>query len=138
MSTAKSRTRQAKYKRKSDKEEFATNRLVDDIDKFMDFKANVLPALRKDIEGGMCAEELRKKYSALMTARMISIGLTSEDSRSALSAIKDVIDRTEGRAKERSEVTHKLEKLNDTELDSLLNSEFKELKQLEGAKGDVH
>jgi hypothetical protein len=55
------------------------------------------------------------------------IAMTDKDSGRALSAIKDILDRTQGRAVERTTTTHKFEKLKDEELDALLKSRLKEV-----------
>lgn len=84
-----------------------------------------LPAeLQKDVMKGMKPQEMRKKWSTMLTAKAIAIGLTAKDEGKALSAIKDLADREEGRAVERKDVTHHLEKLSDKELDAILKTDL--------------
>lgn len=101
--------------------------LVQDLVDFEDFKSTVLPAIRRDITAGMTAKELREKYSALVQARLLTEALTSQDSKSAITAAKDITDRVDGRATEKKEVTHKFDKLSDEELDAVIKSEEADL-----------
>lgn len=106
-------------------------RSLDKLADFQEFQAEILPALRNDLKAGFTAQELYEKYQALAAARTISIVMQDKDSAKALAASKDILDRTLGKAKERTEVTHKLERLPDEQLDSLLLSELESLNVLE-------
>jgi hypothetical protein len=96
-----------------------TRTLMDDIAK------EILPILARAIKERWTPEQVRKHplVSVLLAARQASIAITDPDSSKALAAIKDLNDRTEGKAVERVEATHKYEKLKDEELDALLASE---------------
>lgn len=98
--------------------------LLDDVTAFEDFRASILPVLRDALKQGMDADTIYKKFQAFAAARAISIAATEIDSSKALSAIKDILDRTQGRAKERSEVTHKLSSLPEEQLDAILLSKL--------------
>jgi hypothetical protein len=93
---------------------------------FDDISEQVLPILRTALSEGWDAERLYKhpKIELLLAARAVTIGIREQDSAKALSAIKDIQDRTRGKAVERIENTHKLEKLPDEQLDSLLLSKL--------------
>lgn len=97
---------------------------LDDLAEFEEFKEKVLGMIRKDIYGGMTPEELRKKYASYVQGRVLTAVITEEDNGKALAAAKDILDRSEGKAKERHEHTHKYENLKEEELDSLLMSEL--------------
>lgn len=103
--------------------------LLDSLTEFEKFKEQLLPALRKELLAGASSEELRARYQSMLTARQLQIALTEPDAAKALSAIKDLQDRTEGKAVERSEQTHRLENLSDNQFDSLLLTELKGLKR---------
>ena len=98
--------------------------LLDDVTAFEDFRASILPVLRDALKQGMDADTIYKKFQAFAAARAISIAATEIDSSKALSAIKDILDRTQGRAKERQEVTHKLSSLPEEQLDAILLSKL--------------
>jgi hypothetical protein len=100
---------------------------VDELREFQEFKKEILPVLRAEIKKGTSAEELYKKFESIAAARNVMIAMTDKDSGRALSAIKDILDRTQGRAVERTTTTHKFEKLKDEELDALLKSRLKEV-----------
>lgn len=104
--------------------------LMDDIAEFEEFRETTLKAIRKDIKAGMNAKAIREKYISILQGRLITDALTTEDIKEAFSIIKDIADRVEGKAKEQQEVTHRLEKLSDKELDALLQSEEEALERM--------
>ena len=109
---------------------YVENTLVKKIDKLAEFEEychNILPALRKEIAKGSSAEEIYSKFAHLAAARGVTIAMTEVDSGKALSAIREILDRSSGKAVERHQVQHKFEKLKDEELDALLLSRAKEV-----------
>lgn len=126
-----------KARRKGDMEE-----KLDKLAEFDDFQRSLLPQLRKDILSNMPPSELRSKYKSLLAGRQIMIGLTKIDSNKALSAIRDILDREDGKATERHEHKHQLEDLSDKQLESLLQSEIKSLNKVternKRGEGEVH
>lgn len=105
--------------------------LIDKVEAFEDWEKTILPVLKKDIDAGMSQEVLAQKYAALAQARVISEALTNPDANKALVAAKDIIDRAKGKATEKREVIHKLEKMTDAELDAILFSEEEDLENME-------
>ena len=103
-----------------------------ELEMFEKFKDEILPALRRDIDKKMTPEEMLSKYAALAAARGISIALSEKDSSKALGAVKDILDRVQGKATERREVKHKYDDLPDEELDAILMSELQDLESLAG------
>lgn len=103
---------------------------LDKLASFDEFQQSLLPQLQKDILSNMAPAELRSKYKSLLAGRQIMIGLTEVDSTKALSAIRDILDREEGKATERHEHKHQLEDLSDKQLESLLTSEIKSLNKV--------
>lgn len=101
-------------------------RALDDMSEFRKFREELLPVIRKDLEAGLSGEEIMRKYESYAAARIISIAAMEQDSGKALAAAKDILDRSQGKAKERSEVTHKLEKLPEEQLDALLLAKLEE------------
>lgn len=110
--------------------------IADDLAEFEEFRESLLPALRQDLSKGMDAETMQKKYSSILAARGISIGLTEEDSSKALAAIRDILDRTQGKAKESKEIQHRLGKLKDDELDAFLLTQIHEMDSVEGSSDE--
>lgn len=104
-------------------QEEKTTRLIDQITAFEDFKSEIMPKLAKMLKEGKTPAEIRAFAASYLTARQVTIALTSTDESAALRAIDAVTHQNEGKPKERVEHEHKLSKLKDEELDSLLLSE---------------
>jgi hypothetical protein len=108
-------------------------KLHSDLVAFEHFQDEILPALRADMQAGKTAEELYSKYSALAAARGLSIALGEADASKAMSAVRDILDRTQGKAKESKEIEHRLGKLPDEQLDAFLLTQINELDAIEEA-----
>lgn len=107
----------------------AEDRMVESLDElsfFQEFKAELLPDLRKLVEGGAPTKEILERARALATARLASLAALETDSRTALVAIKELMDRLDGKATERKEIKHSMEQLRDEELDALVLTAMKE------------
>lgn len=113
-------------KRSSNVAEKRMERTLDHLSEFDDFRAKLLPALRKDIESGMTAKEIREKYQATAQARLIMALLADDDSK-AIRAAQDILDRTEGKAVERKAHVHKFQDLPEEQLDALLATELSKI-----------
>jgi ribosome-associated translation inhibitor RaiA len=101
------------------------SKMVRNLDKlaaFDDYNEKVAPLLQKAVSQKWSAEKIYKEFESLIAAKMITTALTDEDTGKALTAAKEVLDRSLGKPKERVEQTHKYEKLSDDELDNLLKS----------------
>ena len=108
------------------------NFLLDRIDKlaeFEEFCRNMLPALRQDIKSNLSPAELFQKYKALAAARMINIAATEEDAGKAISAIKDILDRADGKPKESIGIENRYEKLDEDQIKSLLMTKIDDLEE---------
>jgi hypothetical protein len=104
-------------------------RSLDDLREFEDYQT-ILKSIRDDIKSGMTEKQLAKKYAPLAQARIISDMLTSENPVAALSAAKDLLDRVNGKATEKQEVTHRFKDMTDEELDAVLQSDEQELQEM--------
>lgn len=100
---------------------------LDELAFFQEFKADLLPAFQELIRSGAPTKEVLLKAKAMAAARLATIAVTEADSRVALGAIKELLDRTEGKVVEKSEVTHAMAGLKDEELDALVLTGIKEL-----------
>jgi hypothetical protein len=114
-------------KNRTRRDEYSKEKTLDQLAEFEEFKAVVLPQLQELLTAGATSKEMRERLAPLMTARVISIALTEQDSNKALAAIKDQLDRQEGKAKERTETTHKFEHTKEEELDAILLSKLADL-----------
>lgn len=110
------------YKRRN--QEDATIRGIDELARYEAFKAEIAPQLQKDLENGLTAQEIFAKYKPYAAARTVTIALTEPDSGKAKAAAADILDRTDGKAKESKEVIHKLQNLPEDQLDALLLSKL--------------
>ena len=104
-------------------------RSLDELREFEKFRDEVLPALQVDLRKGLTAKQLRSKYATILTARMISIAVAEMDSGKATTAIKDILDRDEGKAVEQKITRHKFENLSDEQLDAIILSEADDLER---------
>lgn len=113
--------------KKGQKQNVAEHRIahaIDDLAEFENFKENIIPSIRRDLKKGVSAEEIYKKYSSMAAARGITIALTDRDSGKALAAIKDILDRDQGKAKERKDVTHRMDNAKEEDIDAALLSKL--------------
>lgn len=104
-------------------QESAMTRMLDELTEFQEFQ-QLLPALRRALVDGKDAGEIYDDFSNMAAVRTVQIALLEQDSGKALSAIKDILDRTQGKAVERKEVKHKFSDLPDDDLDAILLSEL--------------
>lgn len=86
--------------------------------------SGVLLGIRKDIKEGLSAEDILQKYAHIAAARVVTVALTDADSGKALAASKDILDRHLGKAREKKEITHKLDKVDEKQLDAILLTEL--------------
>jgi hypothetical protein len=105
-------------------------RSLDDLAAYDALFRGMLGTLRKDIQSGLDAESIMRKYSSLAAARMVSTALTESDSKTAIAASKDIMDRVLGRAVERHDNTHRFANVDEKELDAILVSQIEELKDV--------
>lgn len=110
-----------------DQKRFIENDAAGDLDRlalFEEFEKDILPQLKADLRRGLSASEIYAKYASMAAARQVSIALTDPQSSVAQAAAKDILDRDQGKAKEKVEITGKLQKMSDDDLDALLMSKL--------------
>ena len=100
---------------------------IDDVSEFEQFRSEVLPKLRQMMYRNASAKEIADFARARMLARATTIALTSVDEKTALSAVKEVLDRGDGKATETKKI--EMNKMSDEELDSLIKAEMEAAKQ---------
>lgn len=95
--------------------------LCEELSAFEEFKRDFLPAIKKDLTNKIGAKAILEKYKDIAAARKV-MALTSENEEVAVRAAQQILDRTEGKAKESIALTHKYEALSDEELQAKLLS----------------
>lgn len=106
------------------KQEERTISALHQLEEFYKFREEILPVLRKSLAKGDSAESIYEKFQAYAAARAVSIAATETDSGRALAAIKDILDRSQGRAVERKELSHKLASVPEEQLDALIQTKL--------------
>lgn len=96
----------------------------------------MLPKLRALIASGAKTEEILEQGRALAAARLVTIAATDEDSGRALSAIKELLERKDGKVADKKQIEHKFTKMSDQELDALVLSRMSDAD--EGGDGDIN
>lgn len=104
---------------------------LDDLALLEEFSAEMLPRLRKALSDGLSPLEIYSEFKELAAARLVTIALTEKDNGKALVAIKDILDRHDGKAVERKLIAHKFDQLPEEQLDSILLSRLEELEEQE-------
>lgn len=104
--------------------ESAMVRALDTLADYDQYTTEVLPVLRKAIAEGWEASKIEAHplVKAALVARKLSIALSDKNPAVALTAIKDTLDRIEGKAVERKDIKLNLESASDEELDARLKS----------------
>lgn len=110
-------------------------RNIDDLVMYDDLMQGILSSVKKDLAAGLTGVEIMNKYASIAAARTVSIAATEADSGKALQASKDIMDRAYGKAKETKDVTHRLDKVEEKQIDALLISELESL-ELDGDDGE--
>lgn len=95
---------------------------LDHLARFEEFKATIAPALQQDLREGKSAEEILKKYQAIVAARLITAAMLEMDHGKAAAAAEKVLDRGMGKPVQKQEIEGRFTNMSDTELDSMLTS----------------
>lgn len=121
----------SKRRPRPNKTEHKMAQMLDELAEFEAFQDDVLPLLRKAIKEGWTRDQIdaHPKVQALLAARQITIALRDQDSSKALAAIRDLRDRTQGRAVEKKEIRHELANIPDEQLDSILMSKLQDAEE---------
>jgi hypothetical protein len=117
--------RPKKYRKSSNSQENKQIRALDELAMFEEFRATLLPALLKDVQDGLTDEQMREKYLPIAQARAISEMVLPGGN--GLAAARDLIDRTRGKAVERKELRHRLDALDEKQVDALVAARLNEL-----------
>jgi hypothetical protein len=111
-------------------------RALDELSEYEEFKAGILPKLRKMIREGKTAQEIYAFSQSVLAARAVTIGMQSVDEKTALTAIKEILDRGTGRPSESITITSRYEKLSDDALDNMIKQSEAQLEMAEDE--DLH
>lgn len=99
---------------------------LDELAMFEEYRATMLPKLRAQIERGASTKEILGTAQAAAVARLASMAVLEQDSKVALAAIKELLERTDGKVTENKKIVHAMEKLKDEELDAVLLTALEE------------
>lgn len=116
-------------KTKSRQKEYATrrmNRLADKLAAVEDYHANVPAELRRLLENRATPDDILQFAASLAAARLVT-ELASSHAGTAMDAAKQILDRSQGKAIERIQQSHKFEKMDEQQIDALLISKLKEV-----------
>lgn len=116
----------AKRRRTGESTEKRMVDVLDQLAEFEDFKKTILPALQKDIADGLSAAQIREKYLSVAQARMV-MELLNMKSSAAITAARDMFDRTEGKPTDHLEITEKYKELTDEQLEATIKAKEKVL-----------
>lgn len=133
MANYKKRARSKHHGKNNTKQED----VVDQVIAFERFQKEIAPELREMLLSGASTKEILKKFEPYAAARMLTIALAAPDERSAISAIKDILDRSAGKAVERKKVEHSMADMDERDLDALLSSELAELDDIEAEYSEI-
>lgn len=104
-------------------------RALDDLSEYEEFREMFLPAIRKALLGGASAEAILAKFKPVVAARLVQLGVAGSES-AALGAIKELMDRVDGKAVQKQEHIHRLAKLPEEELNAVIESKLERLKKI--------
>lgn len=104
-------------------------RALDTLSEFEEFREMFLPPIRKALLGGASAEAILAQFKPLVAARLVQLGIAGSES-AALGAIKELMDRVDGKAVQKQELTHRLAKLPEEELNAVIESKLERLKKI--------
>lgn len=105
-------------------------RSLDALAEFETFREMYAPEIRRDLMNGLTDKQILEKYKPLVAARMVQTAVAG-DAKDAISAGREIYNRLEGTPAAKVDITHKLERLKDAELDALLESELNKLESIE-------
>lgn len=93
---------------------------IDELADFEAFKKDILPKIREQLTAGASTKDILNTARAVAVGRLAMIAALDGDSKTALTAIKELLERTDGKVTERKEIKHQLAEMPDEELDALL------------------
>lgn len=101
--------------------------VLDELALFEEYRATMLPKLREQIEAGASTKDILGTAQAAAVARLASMAVLEQDSKVALAAIKELLERTDGKVTENKKIVHAMEQLKNEELDALVMSKLDEV-----------
>ena len=93
---------------------------IDDLAEFEAFKQEILPKIREQLAKGAATKDILNTARAVAVGRLAMIAALEGNPDTALRAIKELLERTDGKVSEKKEITHQLASMRDEELDALL------------------
>lgn len=106
-------------------------RRLDKLAEYEEFTNKVAKPLRKLLLEGKSDTEIIKHFKGYLGARLMHVIMTSRNDNITLNAIREAMDRVEGKPVAKVQNTHKFEKLSEAELDAVIESEIRSLEKLD-------
>ena len=120
-----------------DRAEHHRTRSIDDLVTYDSFCQHILPELRELLsDPTVTPKDIYKKFAKHAAARNITIAMTAIDQTKALSAIKDILDRVQGKAKEHKEIVHAMVEAKEEEINARLISLMDQAKDTDDDEED--
>lgn len=104
---------------------------LDDLSEFESFRKDLLPKLRDAIKQGKKTPEILELAKAMSAARLAAIAVFEPDNKVALTAVRDLLDRLDGKATENKKVQHVLADAREQEVDAVLLTALSDLEASE-------
>jgi hypothetical protein len=125
----KSKSAAHKYEKRKHDLETKTVGAIDTLSDIESVFGSVMPQLLQDLKAGLGAKEIAAKYSALAQARLVTTALRGSES-AALTAARDILDRSLGKATEVKKIEHSMAQASEEEIDALLESKLRDVKEV--------
>lgn len=111
-------------------------RSLDALTEYEEFREMFAPAIRQALVKGKSAEAIMAEFKPLVAARLVQLGLLGSET-AALGAIREMLDRQDGKPVAKTETVHKFQKLGDAELDAMVQTKLEQLKTIEATAESV-
>lgn len=119
----KRKSGQPKFERQRRSLENIMARNIDDLADYDEYRATIVPQVRKMLQAGATSKEILEKFKPYVTARLVNTALIGEPGF-AISAAKEVLDRVDGKVTTTLDLKHKYDSLSEEQLDAIINSKL--------------
>lgn len=109
--------------------ENAMIRGLDQLASYENYRRDVAPHVQQLLASGATAQQILDSCQELAAMKLVEKAL-SGTGKEQVAALKELLDRTQGKPTEKVEIKTRYDKLGDQELDALLASKLKELRDV--------
>lgn len=104
-------------------------RALDQLAAYENYRRDVAPHVQQLLASGATAQQILDSCQELAAMKLVERALNGVG-KEQVAAIKELLDRTQGKPTEKIEIKSRYDKLGDQELDALLASKLKDLKDV--------